>query len=58
MKEAGRSAVRTILTYAPVDCGDEVKELCELVNFLSPAPRRGHVMSEMVNVVPLPVVKA
>jgi len=32
-------------TFAPVDCGDEVKELRALVHFLSPATRREHVMS-------------
>ena len=32
-------------SFAQVDCGDEVKELCEFVHFLGPAPRREHVMS-------------
>jgi len=38
---------------APICCGNEVKEFCELVHCLCPAPRREQVMSEMVNVVPL-----
>ena len=33
------------LTFAQVDCGDEVKELCVLVHLLGLAPRREHVMS-------------
>lgn len=32
-------------TFIPDDCGDEVKELCELVHFICPAPRCEHVMS-------------
>ena len=32
-------------SFAQVDCGDEVKELCEFAHFLGPAPRREHVMS-------------
>jgi len=37
---------------APVHCGDEVKEFCELVQFLCLAPLHEHVMSEMVNMAP------
>ena len=32
-------------SFAQVDCGDEVKELCEFVHFLGPAHRREHLMS-------------
>jgi len=32
-------------SFAQFDCGNEVKELCEFVHFLGPAPRREHVMS-------------
>ena len=45
-------------TDAPVGCGGEVKELCEFVNVPCPAPRPGHVVCEVVNVVSLPVVRA
>jgi len=66
VKEGGRPAVCHVAhdsegrggTYPLVKCGDEVKELCELVDFLCPAPHSKLVMSEMVNVVSLPVVKA
>jgi len=44
--------------YVPVDCGNEVKELCKLVRFLCPALRLEHVMSQRINVVPLPVGRA
>jgi len=45
-------------TYPLVNCGNKVNELCELVDFLCPAPHSEHAMSEMVNVAPRPVVKA
>ena len=44
-------------TLAPVLCGDKMKEFCELVHTLCPAPRREHVMGKVVNVVPLPFVR-
>jgi len=42
---AAEQRLRRGWTFAEVDCGDEVKELCELFHFLGPAPRREHVMS-------------
>jgi hypothetical protein len=43
---------------APVRCGDEVQEFCDLFHFLRPARRREHIMGKVVNVVPLPAVRA
>jgi len=43
---------------APVRCGSKVNEFCEFVHTLCPAPRHEHIMGKVVNVVPLPVVRA
>ena len=45
-------------TDAPVGCGGEVKEICEFVKALFPAPHLELVVCKMVNVVPVPVVRA
>ena len=44
-------------TLSPVLCSDKMKEFCELVHTLCPAPHREHVMGKVVNVVPLPFVR-
>jgi len=43
--EADELRFRRSWIFAPVECGDEEKELCELVHCFCPSPRREHAMS-------------